>query len=790
MMTSQGVSASRVRRAALLVAFIVFTLKSLDCEAKSISAAVASDKKDQDKQQHHPMPEAFKNAGQRPGLEIWRVENFAPVSYPKNDYGKFYSGDSYLVLNTKQDKNGKRTWDIHFWLGKETSQDESGAAAAMAVQLDDGLGGDPVQHREVQEHESQLFLSYFKSGIRYVAGGVASGFKHVDRNAFEKRLFQVKGKRNVRVKQVEPKVQAMNKGDCFILDVGRDIYVYTGENSKRTERLKAISAANQIRDQDHSGRSRVHIVDSSSTEAEVKKFFEELGSGSPSQVPPESSGGDDEQFERDIESSATLYKVSDESGTLKVDTITQKPLHQNQLKPEDCFILDTGSSGLYVWVGKTCNSQERSEAMKKAQNFLTTKGYPSWTQVTRVIQSGETSQFKQYFGGWREAADMAGLGRRFTREAIASIDNHPYDASTLNDAKLKQICKNSGAAFSFMPDDGTGHVEAWRVEDFNLVPVHEGMLGMFFGGDSYVIKYTYQNAEGQNKSIMYYWLGSTSTSDEKITAAIQTAQMGKGSTHIRVLQGQEPHHFMKIFKGRMITLIGGKASGFHNRLDEDTYDVDGTRLFQVRGTCESDVHAEQVPEKSESLNSDDTFILETPEATWIWVGHGTSEEEIIYATSAATVISPQREVQIVVEGEEPEKFWEALGGKSDYKNGFNTDAIPPFEPRLIHCHITDSGKFKWEEIHDFKQEDLEQDDVMVLDTGDEIYLWLGNDSSPKEKKMSTKLIEGFLKKDPYGRDPSGNLLITIHQGDEPASFKNIFPNWDNSYWEVSGGNAL
>jgi len=33
-------------------------------------------------------------------------------------------------------------------------------------------------------------------------GGVASGFKHVDKDKVEKRLFQVKGRRNVRVRQV------------------------------------------------------------------------------------------------------------------------------------------------------------------------------------------------------------------------------------------------------------------------------------------------------------------------------------------------------------------------------------------------------------------------------------------------------------------------------------------------------------------------------------------------------------------------------------------------------------
>eukprot|EP01031_Cornospumella_fuschlensis_P041542 gene41542-50696_t len=92
---------------------------------------------------------AFAGAGRKAGLELWRIEKLKPVKQAKVS-GQFYSGDSYILLSTVQSKGGSLSWAIHFWLGAETSLDEAGVAAYKSVELDESLGGGPVQYREVQ----------------------------------------------------------------------------------------------------------------------------------------------------------------------------------------------------------------------------------------------------------------------------------------------------------------------------------------------------------------------------------------------------------------------------------------------------------------------------------------------------------------------------------------------------------------------------------------------------------------------------------------------------------------
>merc|ERR1719464_2339073 len=120
---------------------------------------------------------AWEGAGESAGIQIWRIEKFEVKAWPKEKYGEFHTGDSYIILQTIENDEGK-DYNVYFWLGAETSQDEAGTAAYKTVELDDLLGDEPVQYREVQGNESSLFMNLFEK-ITILEGGVDSGFNIV-----------------------------------------------------------------------------------------------------------------------------------------------------------------------------------------------------------------------------------------------------------------------------------------------------------------------------------------------------------------------------------------------------------------------------------------------------------------------------------------------------------------------------------------------------------------------------------------------------------------------------------
>uniref|UniRef100_A0A8B9RHS9 Scinderin like a n=1 Tax=Astyanax mexicanus TaxID=7994 RepID=A0A8B9RHS9_ASTMX len=621
----------------------------------------------------------FQTAGKEPGLQVWRVEKMDLKPVPKQLYGNFYTGDAYILLYT----TAAPSYSIHMWLGNECSQDESGAAAIFATQLDDFLGGGPVQFREVQNNESLAFLGYFKSGIKYKQGGVASGFQHVVTNDMNvKRLLHVKGRRAIRATEVPLTWASFNRGDCFIIDLGKDIYQWCGSECNRFERLKASQVAIDIRDNERNGRARLQMVEDGS---EPQAITDVLGPR-----PNIPAGRPDDEAVDKANRKGSLYMVSDAAGSMRASLVAQSsPFKQEMLSPSECYILDNGiDSKIFVWKGMHYSSSA----------FL----------------------FCYYFL----------------------------------------------AVF-----------QVWRVEGGDKVLVDSSTLGQFYGGDCYLILYSYHQG-GREQHIIYTWQGRKCTQDELAASAFLTVKlddsMGGSPVQVRVSQGQEPPHLMSLFKGKpmMIFLGGTSRKGGQSR-------TGSTRLFHIRQSSTRATRAVEVDPTAANLNTNDVFVLKSPDSMFLWRGHGATEEELAAAKFVCTFLGGS--ASEVIEGKEPAAFWSALGGKKEYQTSSSLQkTVKP--PRLFGCS-NKIGRLIVEEVPgDFSQADLATDDVMLLDTWSQIFLWIGNEANEVEKSGSAKIAKDYVDSDPAGR--RGTPITTIKQGFEPPTFTGWFQAWDSKMWDT------
>ncbi|PAV72422.1 hypothetical protein WR25_19376 [Diploscapter pachys] len=424
---------------------------------------------------------ALANLGKEVGLRVWRINKLALEEVPKSKWGIFYTGDAYIVLNM--------------------------------------LGGFPTQHREVQNFESGLFLSYFPDGIRYVSGGYESGFEKVEDmfKNWKPKLFHCKGKRNVRCTQVECKKESLNKGDVFILDLGRDIYVWMPPDSGRLERIRGMGRAKHMAHVERCGASKAHVLDSDwDTNPDFWCHFG--GINSAYSITP--AKNDDDNFWKRTNEQVTLWRVSNSTGQLKVSKVATGNLKLSMLDSKDAFILDSIVDGVYVFVGRECTLDERSKACHWGQTYLKQQNLPLYTQITRVLETAEPASFLQWFGDFQEEKEK-----------------HEYKP------RLYQVSDESGRMI-------VEEVANFTQEDLD--------------GDDVMIL--------DAINLIYVWVGTEANPKEK-QEATNTAKkyLEKGSmprhknTAIEtVYQGQEPPTFKKFFPNWNDSLFKNQTRSLEN----------------------------------------------------------------------------------------------------------------------------------------------------------------------------------------------------------------------------------
>jgi len=358
------------------------------------------------------------DAGLKVGLQCWRIEKFKVVKWSKP--GKFHRGDSYIILNTfvkNPDINpDKLAYDVHFWIGSESTQDEYGTAAYKTVELDDKLGGEPVQHREVEENESKLFRSYFPRGITYLQGGVESGFKKASDRASATRdatMYQVKGRgTDVMMQQVSMSRSSMNSGDVFIIDTEEVIYQWNGSGSNANERNQAKEVCNGMKT-DRSGKPRIETLDEGNDGMDKGEGMWALLPGERTflglkvadiKIRSEKDGGDDEGVQA---YPWTLYRMKDGASFSRVSRGKKTKPSISKLKSDGVFLFDSGFE-IFLWVGDKAPANLRGSAFPFAQQYLKSYKRPPVLPIHHCKQGRETENFKVFFGPEQEDACCGG----------------------------------------------------------------------------------------------------------------------------------------------------------------------------------------------------------------------------------------------------------------------------------------------------------------------------------------------------------------------------------------------
>ncbi|KAL1555335.1 Villin-3, variant 2 [Salvia divinorum] len=710
---------------------------------------------------------AFQGVGQRVGTEIWRIENFQPVPLPKSDYGKFCCGDSYIILETSSGKGGSYLYDIHFWLGKDTSQDEAGTAAIKTVELDAALGGRAVQYRELQGHESDKFLSYFKPCIVPVEGGVATGFRKTEEEEFETRLYICRGKRVVRLKQVPFSRSSLNHDDVFILDTKDKIYQFNGANSNIQERAKALEVIQFLKDKYHEGTCDVAIVDDGKLQAETSsgEFWVLFGGFAPI--------GKRVATEDDVipdKTPAKLFSIVD--GQIKsVDGELSKPLLENN----KCYILDCGSD-VFVWVGRVTQVDDRKAAIQAAEDFVASQNRPKSTHLTRLIQGYETHSFKSNFDSWPSgsSAPVAEEGRG----KVAALLKQQGGV-------MKGASKSAPVNEEIPPLlEGGGKREVWCINGSAKTPVPSEDIGKFYSGDCYIVLYTYHSHERKDDYYLCCWIGKNSIEEnQKMAAKLSNAVYNslKGRPVLGMIyQGKEPPQFVAIFE-LMVVLKGGMSSGYKNYitdkgLNDEAYTSGGVALIRISGTSPHNNKAVQVEAAATSLNSKQCFLLQSGSSTFSWQGNQCTFEQQQLAAKIAEFLKLGSTIKHTKEGTESSSFWFPLGGKQSYTSKKITSDVVR-DPHL-YGFFFNKGKFEVEEIYNFSQDDLLTEDILILDTNAEVFVWVGQSVDSKEKQNAFEIGQKYIELAASLEGlPPKVPLYKVTEGNEPSFFTSYF-SWD------------